>query len=122
MIKRESRREARKRRHERIREHLSGTPDRPRLCVTRSLSNISAQVIDDTAGRTLVSASTLEPEIKARVGYGGNTGAAREVGLEIARRAAALGIKQVVFDRAGNLYHGRVEALARAAREGGLEF
>jgi large subunit ribosomal protein L18 len=110
------------RRHRRLRAKVKGTPGRPRLSVFRSLAHISVQIIDDTRGVTLVAASPTEPEVRARVGYGGNVAAARVVGEVIAKRAQEHGIKQVVFDRGGNLYHGRVAALAEAAREGGLEF
>jgi len=120
MIKKVSRNESRKIRHERIREGLSGTKDRPRLNVFRSNKNITAQIIDDEAGVTLVSASTLESELKIK--NGGNIEAASIIGKEIAKRANKIGIKTVVFDRGGYLYHGRVKALAEAARENGLEF
>jgi large subunit ribosomal protein L18 len=116
------RKEARIRRHRRIRKHVKGTPERPRLAVFRSLANIYAQIIDDVQGHTLVAASTVEPEIKAKVGYGGNIAAAKYVGQVIAERALAKGITRVVFDRGGNLFHGRVAALAEGAREAGLEF
>ena len=120
MIKKESRNESRKMRHARIRENLSGTSTRPRLSIFRSNANISAQIIDDEKGITLVSASTLEKELKVK--NGGNIEAAKVIGAEIAKRAVKKGIKTVVFDRGGYLYHGRVEALANAARENGLEF
>ena len=107
------------RRHRRVRGKISGTAARPRLCVTRSNSNIYAQVIDDVAGVTLVSASSLD---KAVEGYGGNVAAAAAVGKLIAERAKAKGIENVVFDRGGYLYHGRVQELAEGAREGGLKF
>ena len=118
MITQFKRNEIRKRIHTRIREKLSGTTDRPRLNVYRSLSHIYAQVIDDQKGETLASASTLEMKSKT----GGNVAAAKEIGKAIAEKAVAKGIKQVVFDRGGYLYHGRVKALADAAREAGLEF
>ncbi len=108
----------RKRVHARIRERIEGTAERPRLNVYRSLNHIYAQVIDDTHGRTLVSASTIADKVKT----GGNVAAAREIGRLVAERAKEKGIKQVVYDRGGYLYHGRIKALADAAREGGLEF
>ncbi|MGL4513687.1 MAG: 50S ribosomal protein L18 [Lacipirellulaceae bacterium] len=107
------------RRKYRVRKRLSGTPERPRLSVTRSHQNISVQVIDDLAGKTLVAASTLEKGIG---GYGGNKDAAALVGKAIAERAVAAGVKKVCFDRGPYKYHGRVAALADAAREAGLEF
>ena len=122
MYSRVDRKEARIRRHRRIRKHVKGTPERPRLAVFRSLANIYAQIIDDVQGHTLVAASTVEPEIKAKVGYGGNIAAAKYVGQVIAERALAKGITSVVFDRGENLFHGRVAALAEGAREAGLEF
>lgn len=120
MIKKVSRNEMRKVRHARIRENLSGTSEMPRLCVFRSNANIEAQIIDDVKGVTLVSASSLDKELK--LNNGGNIEAAKVVGAEIAKRAKKAKIKTVVFDRGGYLYHGRVAALADAAREGGLEF
>ena len=118
MIKKESRNELRKIRHKRVRTKVSGTASCPRLNVFRSNSNIFAQIIDDEKGITLVSSSTLELKIK----NGGNIEAATKVGADIAKKAKAAKIKKVVFDRGGYLYHGRVEALANAARENGLEF
>jgi len=115
MIKRDA---IRQRIHARIRRKLSGTTERPRLSVHRSLNHIYAQVIDDLTGETLVSASTLA--VKAKTG--GNIAAAKEIGKAIAERAVEKGVKKVVFDRGGYLYHGRVKALADAAREAGLEF
>jgi len=112
----------RARRHARIRRKLSGTPERPRLNVFRSEKHIYAQVIDDTTARTLVSASSAEKDAKAQIGYGNTVVAAQAIGRLVAERAVAQGIKSVVFDRGGYLYHGRVQALADAAREGGLEF
>ena len=106
-------------RHERVRGKISGTPERPRLCVFRSESNIYAQIIDDVAGNTLVSASSVEKDFE---GFGGNVEAAKKVGSKIAERAKAKGIEVVVFDRGGYIYHGRVQALAESAREGGLQF
>ena len=120
MIKKVSRNEMRKIRHTRIRENLSGTSERPRLCVFRSNANIEAQIIDDVKGVTLVSASSLEKELNLK--NGGNVDAATVIGAEIAKRAKKAKINTVVFDRGGYLYHGRVKALAEAAREGGLEF
>ncbi|WP_208026687.1 50S ribosomal protein L18 [Rhabdothermincola sediminis] len=113
-------REARIRRHRRVRKQVRGTAARPRLAVFRSNRHISAQVIDDVAGRTLAAASTLEPELR---GAGtGNKVAAAAVGRLVAERAKAAGVDKVVFDRGGFLYHGRVAAVADAAREAGLEF
>ena len=120
MIKKESRNEARLARHERVRKNLSGTAEMPRLNVFRSNGNIFAQIIDDVAGNTLVSASSIDKELNLK--NGGNVEAAKEVGKLLATRAKKLKIKQVVVDRGGYLYHGRVEALAEAARENGLEF
>ncbi|ADU52357.1 LSU ribosomal protein L18P [Thermaerobacter marianensis DSM 12885] len=118
-----TREEARERRHRRVRKKVLGTAERPRLNVFRSLKHIYAQVIDDEAGVTLVAASTVEPELREAVGgYGGNVEAAKVVGRVIAERARARGITKVVFDRGGYRYHGRVKALAEAAREAGLEF
>ena len=115
MIKRN---EIRQRIHSRIREKLSGTTERPRLNVYRSLNHIYAQVIDDQKGETLVSASTLALKSKT----GGNVAAAKEIGKAVAEKAVEKGVKKVVFDRGGFLYHGRIKALADAAREGGLDF
>ena len=120
MIKKVSRNEMRVERHARIRKDLSGTADRPRLNVFRSNANITAQIIDDEKGVTLVSASTLEKELK--ITNGGNVEAAKLIGAEIAKRAKKAKITKVVFDRGGYLYHGRVKELAEAARENGLEF
>ena len=120
MIKKVSRNEMRVERHNRIRKDLKGTTERPRLNVFRSNANITAQIIDDEKGVTLVSASTLEKELK--ITNGGNVEAAKLIGAEIAKRAKKAKIKEVVFDRGGYLYHGRVKALAEAARENGLEF
>ena len=115
----ESRNDRRVVRHARIRKYLSGTPEKPRLCVFRSNKNIAAQIIDDVNGVTLASASSLDKSIN---GYGGNIAAATAVGKLVAERALAKGIDTVVFDRGGYLYHGRVQALADGAREGGLKF
>jgi large subunit ribosomal protein L18 len=113
---------ARLRRHRRVRAKVSGTSERPRLNVFRSLTNIYAQVIDDVAGHTLVSASTIDRELRGQVDGKDKTEAAKLVGQLLARRALEAGVKQVVFDRGGYRYHGRVKALADAAREAGLEF
>jgi large subunit ribosomal protein L18 len=112
----------RHRRHESVRQKVAGTPDRPRLNVFRSLTQVYAQLIDDESGKTLASASTLESEIKSKLAGLSKTEQAKLVGAAIARRAAEKGVKQVVFDRGGYRYHGRVRALAEAAREAGLEF
>ncbi|MBX5435842.1 MAG: 50S ribosomal protein L18 [Alicyclobacillaceae bacterium] len=122
MITKEDRNAARKRRHRRVRKRVSGTPERPRLNVFRSNKHIYAQVIDDVAGHTLVSASTLDKEIASEISSGSTVEAARKVGQLVAKRALEKGLKAVVFDRGGYLYHGRVQALAEAAREAGLEF
>lgn len=119
MIKRVNTEAARKRRHARVRKNISGTAQRPRLNVYRSLNHIYAQIIDDTKGATLVAASSMDKDFE---GYGGNVEGATKVGKAIAEKALAAGIKQVVFDRGGYVYHGRVAALAEGAREGGLEF
>jgi len=115
-----SRGAARQKRHERIRLRLSGSPERPRLAVFRSLNQIYAQVIDDASGKTLASASSLEKEL--RTAGGRKTDEAKSVGRLIAERARSAGIERVVFDRAGFRYHGRIKSLADAAREAGLEF
>ena len=120
MIRAISRNDIRDRIHRRIRHKVRGTGERPRLAVFRSLKHIYAQLIDDTAGRTLVAASSAEKS--AGTGSGGNVAGARKIGKVIAERAKEHGIKQVVFDRGGYIYHGRVKALADAAREAGLEF
>lgn len=109
----------RKKRHARVRAKINGTASRPRLCVFRSLSNIYAQVIDDTCGKTLVSASSVEKDFGM---YGGNKDAAKKVGELVAKRAVEKGITEVVFDRGGYIFHGRVKVLADAAREAGLKF
>jgi len=119
MLRRELLREAR---HERVRKRVLGTAGRPRLNVSRSLNNIYAQIVSDENGRTLVSASSIDKEVKQALKTGGNVEAAAQVGKLIAQRAKKKKIKQVVFDRGGYKYHGRVKALADAAREGGLEF
>lgn len=112
----------RQRRRYRVRKRLRGTPDRPRLCVSRSHRNIAAQVIDDIAGKTLASASTADKELAKKVKNGGNAGAAEAVGKAIAERAVKAGVNQVSFDRGDCKYHGRVAALAEAARAAGLSF
>lgn len=122
MFKRQDRKVGLKRRHMRIRKTVSGTNERPRMAVAKSLANIYVQLIDDVAGTTLASVSTIEPDVKSQIGYGGNVKAAAEIGKLIAKRAIEKGITTVVFDRGGNLYHGRIAALAQAAREAGLKF
>lgn len=122
MIKKPGSNVARLRKHARVRKKISGTPERPRLNVYRSLKHMYAQIIDDTTGKTLVAASTLDKEIKGKLSFGGNKEAAKEVGKLIATKAINNGIKKVVFDRGGYIYHGRVRELAEAAREAGLEF
>ena len=119
MIKKTDRKFERTRRHIRVRTKISGTAERPRLCVYRSNTNVYAQVIDDVAGKTLVSASILDKEIKTKYA---NNAAAKEVGALIAKRCIAKKIEEVVFDRGGYIYHGVVKELAEAAREGGLTF
>jgi large subunit ribosomal protein L18 len=114
--------ELRVRRHGRVRKKVVGTPERPRLNVYRSLNNIYAQVVDDTTHSTVVSASTVDKEVKAKVKTGGNVESARIVGELVAKRAKEKGVEKVVFDRGGYQYHGRVKSLAEAAREAGLEF
>ena len=119
MVSKTNRKLERQRRHIRVRTKISGTAERPRLCVYRSNSNVYAQIIDDVAGNTLVSASTLDKEVKTKHS---NKEAAKEVGKLIAKRAAEKNIKDVVFDRGGYIYHGVIKELAEAAREGGLQF
>ena len=119
MVSKESRQKVREKKHLKIRNRFSGTAERPRLSVFRSESNIYAQIIDDVAGNTLCSASTVE---KGFEGNGGNVEAAKKIGETIAKRALEKGIENVVFDRGGYIYHGRVAALAEGAREGGLKF
>ena len=119
MVTRKDSNQERLKRHKRVRGKVSGTAARPRLCVFRSLQHIYAQLIDDAKGVTLAAASTVE---KGFGGYGGNIEAAKKVGGMIAARAKELGVENIVFDRGGNIYHGRVQALAEAAREGGLQF
>ena len=119
MINKPSKNVARLRRHKRVRKLISGTPARPRLCVFRSLKNIYAQVIDDENGKTLASASSLDKEFNQ---YGGNKEAAKLVGQAVAKAALEKGITEVVFDRGGYIFHGRVQELAEGAREAGLKF
>ena len=119
MIKKIDRKAERERRHARVRNKVSGTADRPRLCVFRSNSNLYAQIIDDVAGNTLVQASTLDKEVKTKLS---NKEAAKEVGSLVAKRALEKNIKEVVCDRGGYIYHGVIKELAEAAREGGLTF
>ena len=119
MVSKTNRQLERARRHARVRNKISGTAERPRLCVFRSNTNIYVQIIDDVAGNTIVSASTLDKEVKTKKS---NVEAAKEVGTLIAKRATAKNITNVVFDRGGYIYHGVVKSLAEAAREGGLEF
>ena len=122
MVSKESRQEIRAKKHMKIRNRFSGTAERPRLAVFRSNSHVYAQVIDDVAGKTIVSASTLEKDIKAELKNTDDIEAATKVGDIVAKRALEKGIKAVVFDRGGYIYHGKVKALADAAREAGLEF
>ncbi len=119
MIKKIDRKAERERRHARVRNKVSGTADRPRLCVFRSNSNLYAQIIDDVAGNTLVQASTLDKEVKTKLS---NKEAAKEVGSLVAKRALEKNIKEVGCDRGGDIYHGVIKELAEAAREGGLTF
>ena len=121
-VRKVSRDQHRRRIHQRVRTRVVGTPDRPRLCVYRSLGHIYAQVIDDRTGKTLVSASSLDTETKKNLKGGGNVAAAKVIGKAVADRAKAAGVSKVVFDRGGYKYHGRVKALADAAREAGLKF
>lgn len=114
--------EARKRRHSRVRKKVLGSQDRPRLNIFKSLNHIYVQIIDDFEGKTLVAASSNDKELKGKIKTGGNVEAAKTVGGLIAKRAVDKGIKKIVFDRGGYSYHGRVKALADAAREKGLEF
>ena len=122
MVSKESRKEVRAKKHMRIRNRFSGTAERPRLAVFRSNNHMYAQIIDDTVGHTLVAASTLEKEIKAELEKTNNVDAAAYLGTVIAKRAIEKGIKEVVFDRGGFIYQGKIAALADAAREAGLEF
>ena len=122
MVSKESRQKVRVKKHRRMRNHLSGTTQKPRLAVFRSNNHMYAQIIDDTVGNTLTSASTLEKEIKAELEKTNNVDAAAYLGTVIAKRAIEKGIKTVVFDRGGFIYQGKIAALADAAREAGLEF
>ena len=122
MVSKKSRAEVRAKKHRRLRHHLAGTADRPRLAVFRSNSHMYAQVIDDTVGNTLVSATTLEKEVKSELEKTNNVEAAAYLGTVIAKRALDKGIKTVVYDRGGFIYQGKIKALADAAREAGLEF
>ena len=122
MFKKQDRNEIRVIRHARVRKKISGTTERPRLCVYRSNAHIYAQVIDDTVGKTLVAASTVEKDIAAQIGEVDKKGAAKMIGKIIAERAQAAGVKEVVFDRGGYIYTGRVAELAAGAREAGLDF
>jgi len=121
-VRRLSREAHRERIHVRMRKSIAGTPERPRLCVHRSSRHVRAQIVDDQNGATIVSASSLDKEVRNVIKGGGNIAAAKVVGKIIAERAKAKGIEQVVFDRGGYQYHGRVQALAEAAREAGLKF
>lgn len=122
MIKTKTRKEKAQKRHQKIRITLSGTSEAPRLAVYRSTKHIYAQLIDDVKGITIVSASSVDKDLKAKLGHGGNIESAKTVGEAIAKKALKKGVKDVVFDRGGFLYHGRVAALADAAREAGLNF
>ena len=122
MVRKESRQIIRAKKHRRIRNHLIGTAERPRLAVFRSNQHMYAQIIDDNAGNTLVSASTLEKEVKAKLSKTNDVEAAAYLGTVIGKRAVDAGIKEVVFDRGGFIYQGKIAALADAAREAGLEF
>ena len=121
-VRKLSRNAHRQRVHRRVRTRVEGTPERPRLCVFRSLGHIYAQVIDDRTGCTLASASSLDKEVRKQMKGGGNVAAAKVVGKAVAERAQKAGVQLVVFDRGGYKYHGRVKALAEAAREAGLKF
>ena len=122
MVRKESRQEVRVKKHNRMRNRFSGTAERPRLAVFRSNNHMYAQIIDDTVGNTLVAASTVEKEVKAELEKTNNVDAAAYLGTVIAKRAIEKGIDTVVFDRGGFLYHGKIAALADAAREAGLKF
>jgi len=122
MVSKQSRSEVRVKKHNRIRNRFAGTAERPRLAVFRSNNHVYAQIIDDTVGKTLVAASTVEKEVKAELEKTNNVDAAAYVGTVVAKRALEKGIKGVVFDRGGFIYQGKVKALAEAAREAGLEF
>ena len=122
MVSKVSRAKVRAKKHRRLRNHLSGTSATPRLAVFRSNNHMYAQIIDDTVGKTLVSASTTQKEVKAELEKTNNVDAAAYLGTVIGKRAVEAGIKEVVFDRGGFIYHGKIKALADAAREAGLEF
>lgn len=122
MVSKKSRSEIRIKKHNRMRNRFSGTAERPRLAVFRSNNHMYAQVIDDAAGKTLVAASTLEADVKAELEKTNNVEAAAYLGTVVAKRALDAGIKEVVFDRGGFIYQGKIQALAEAAREAGLEF
>lgn len=122
MINKPDKNEIRRRKHVRVRKKIAGTPARPRLCVFRSSMHIYAQIIDDTTGNTVAAASTLDKDIKTKLSSGATKEGAVAVGKLVAERAIDKGIKEVVFDRSGYIYHGRVAALAEAAREAGLTF
>ena len=122
MINKKSRAEVRAKKHRRVRNHLAGTAERPRLAVFRSNKHIYAQIIDDTAHHTLCAASTMEKDIRSALDYTDNTEAAKAVGNAVAKKALEKGITTVVFDRGGYIYQGKVQALAEAAREAGLDF
>lgn len=122
MVSKVSRAKVRAKKHRRLRNHLSGTATTPRLAVFRSNNHMYAQIIDDTVGKTLVSASTTQKEVKAELEKNNNVDAAAYLGTVIGKKAIEAGIKEVVFDRGGFIYHGKIQALADAAREAGLEF
>lgn len=122
MIKQIDKNKVRLNRHKRVRRKISGTAERPRLCVYRSNKNTYAQIIDDVAGKTLVSASTLDADVKGEITHGGDKAAAKAVGAAVAKKALDAGVSEVVFDRGGYIYTGRVKELAEAAREAGLKF
>ena len=122
MVNKESRQKIREKKHYRLRNHISGTAERPRLAVFRSNNHMYAQIIDDTVGKTLVSASTLQKDVKAELEKTNNVDAAAYLGTVIAKKAIEKGINTVVFDRGGFIYQGKIKALADAAREAGLEF
>ncbi len=122
MFTKTDRKKVRQKKHLRIRKNIIGTAERPRLAVYRSLKHIYAQLIDDINGCTLAAASTLESPLKDELEYGGNIDAAKKVGVLLGNKALEKGIKTVIFDRGGNLYHGRIKAVAEGAREAGLEF
>jgi large subunit ribosomal protein L18 len=122
MITKQDKNKVRKKRHYRVRNKLQGTPQRPRLNVFRSSKHVYAQLIDDANGLTLAAASTLDPELKDQIDSTGNADAARKVGELVGKRAIEKGVTEIVFDRGGYIYHGRIQALAEGAREAGLKF